>query len=207
MKTIIWVFRLQTFGPQVKREWTNQSDSRESVGLFAWNFGISNNYWGFLYLAQKDSLYYYSRNKKVLLRERKRHTACKRAQDADPPLAGPNPPPAGPDPPQLDWPPRLDLTHPPPGPDPPRLDLTHPPRLDLTPPGWTWPPPQLDWSPPAGPDPTPPGTWTWPPPRCEQSENITFPILRMRAVTMSTQIDLMSDTEGDDGTINIFHHS
>ena len=54
------------------------------------------------------------RNKKDLLRERKRHTARKRAQDAD------TPPPVG----SLTWPPtpcRLtDLTPPPPaGPDPP----------------------------------------------------------------------------------------
>ena len=63
------------------------------------------------------------KNKKVLLRERKRHTARKRAQDGDPPR-------------QLDLtppPPRqLDLTPPPlaAGPDPPR-------QLDLTPLGWT----------------------------------------------------------------------
>ena len=40
-------------------------------------------------------MYFKITNKKVLLRERKRHTARKRAQDADPP------PPAGPDPPPL----------------------------------------------------------------------------------------------------------
>ena len=83
-----------------------------------------------------------------------------------------DPPPAGPDPPRLDWPPLA-------GPDPPPT-WTWPPWLD-------WPPPRLDLTPPAGPD--PPG-WTDPPPqldltppsRCEQSENITFPILRMRAI-------------------------
>ena len=57
-----------------------------------------------------------NKNKKVLLRERKRHTARKRAQDADPP-------------PQLDLTPppprRLDLTPPAAGPDPP-------PRCELT---------------------------------------------------------------------------
>ena len=79
-------------------------------------------------------------NKKVLLRECKRHTARKRAQDADPP-------------PLADPPPRLDLTPPGSWTWPPRqLDLTPPHRqLDLTPPpsSWTW---------------TPPGSWTWPPP-------------------------------------------
>ena len=93
-------------------------------------------------------------NKKVLLRERKRHTARKRAQDADPPPAGPDPPPppAGltfdPDPPGwIDlwpWHPLLDLTLPlptPPHPPTPLLDWP----LTLTPPpaGWTWPPPQV----------------------------------------------------------------
>ena len=75
-------------------------------------------------------------NKKVLLLERKRHTARKRAQDADPPqpLTEPNP--------------RLDLT--------PQLDLTPPPPLadwpDPPPVGWlTWPSPSADW-----PDPPPP---------------------------------------------------
>ena len=45
-------------------------------------------------------------NKKDPLRERKRHTARKRAQDADPPprwLTDPPPPPAGPDPPPQVW--------------------------------------------------------------------------------------------------------
>ena len=77
-------------------------------------------------------------NKKVLLRERKRHTARKRVQDADPP-PGPDPPPPG----SWTWPPRqLDLT-PPAGPDPPG--------------SWTWPPPAAgpDPPPPAGPDPPP----------------------------------------------------
>ena len=106
------------------------------------------------------------------------------------------PPAAGPDPPgSWTWPPQqLDLTPPgswpdPPGswtwPDPPLAAGPDPPtpyppwQLDLTPPpgSWTWPPP--------------PASWTWPPPsqldltpppKCGQSENITFPILRMRAV-------------------------
>ena len=101
-----------------------------------------------------------SANKKVLLRERKRHTARKRAQDADSPPAGwTDPPlPAGltHPPPPADW---TDLTHPhwldwptPPG----WTDLTPPSWTDLTPPppaGLTH-PPQLDW-----PDPPPP-SWT-----------------------------------------------
>ena len=85
-------------------------------------------------------------NKKVLLRERKRHTARKRAQDADtpPPLAGPDPPPpqaAEPDPPcgWIDlWPDPLPAGPDPPGPagpDPPRgwIDLwPDPPRCGQT---------------------------------------------------------------------------
>ena len=109
-------------------------------------------------------------NKKVLLRERKRHTARHAASTPYvvlsllTPPAGPDPPgwtwppPAGPDPPtSWTWP------TPPAGPDPPWLDLTPPPlagpdpppplagpgpppqRLDLTPPGgWTWPTPPVD---------------------------------------------------------------
>ena len=85
-------------------------------------------------------------NKKVLLRERKRHTARHAASTpyvvlsllTPPPPACPDPPPpAGPDP----WPP-------------------------LPPAGWTWTPPPGSWTwPPqaAGPDP-PPTSWTWPPP-------------------------------------------
>ena len=45
-------------------------------------------------------------NKKDLLRERKRHTAHKRVQDADPPPAGPDPPPGWTwPPPGWTWPP------------------------------------------------------------------------------------------------------
>ena len=71
----------------------------------------------------------------------------------------------------------------------------HPPSwIDL----WPWPPSSWTWPPPPAPRwidlwPWPPRldwpliltppSWTWPrPPRCGQSENITFPILRMRAV-------------------------
>ena len=113
--------------------------------------------------------------------------ACKRAQDADPtprldwpdppldsdltPLAGlrPDPPPAGlrPDPPWLD----SDLTPPPPA----GLRPTPPSWTDPPPPRWTqtWPPP--GWT----------QAWTPPPPhKCGQTENITFPILRMRAVNI-----------------------
>ena len=103
-------------------------------------------------------------NKKILLRERKRHTAavcdysfccpilaCPPQLDLTPwldltPPAGPGPPPAGPDP----------LA----GPDPPLPAGPDPPT------SWTWPlagpdpPCQLDLTPPAGPDPR---GWTWPP--------------------------------------------
>ena len=70
--------------------------------------------------------------------------------------------------------------------------LAHPPPRWLTPPSW------LDWSPPGWTDPPP--SWTdppagltpprldWPPPpRCGQTENITFPILRMRAVKITME--------------------
>ena len=95
---------------------------------------------------------------------------------------------------QDDWPPPGWLTH------PPLAGLTWPPGCtDLTPPpaGLTWPPLQLDWPDPPRldwpdppprldwPDPSPPAGLT-PPPRCGQTENITFPILRMRAVKTTT---------------------
>ena len=134
------------------------------------------------------------RNKKDLLRERKRHTARKRAQDANPPPVGsltwpppplahwPDPLPAGPDPPpagwtwppqSAHWPPQLDLTPPPTSWtwSPPPRRLTH-----LTPPpSWTWPPPSAHWPeppcwltdltpPPPGWTWPPPASWTWPPP-------------------------------------------
>ena len=85
-------------------------------------------------------------NKKVLLRERKRHNARRVVTTHSVVLSWLTPP-AGPNPPAH----RLDLT-------PSRLDLTPPagwtwpPQLDLTPPGWTW-PPRLDL--------TPPADWTW----------------------------------------------
>ena len=83
-------------------------------------------------------------NKKDLLRERKRHTARKRAQDADrPPLLTDTPHPR-----------RLDLNPPPAGwtwPLPP-TGWTWPP-----PAGWTWPLPVTGWTWP------PPAGWTWPP--------------------------------------------
>ena len=80
-------------------------------------------------------------NKKVLLRERKRHTACRVVTTHSVVLSWLTPPPplpAGPDPPGWTWPPS-------------QLDLTPPPHwLDLTPPSWTWPPPSWteDWPPP-----------------------------------------------------------
>ena len=88
---------------------------------------------------------YILRNKKVLLREHKRHTARKRAQDAEPP-----PTPAG-------------LTPPPPGPDPPPAAGPYPPpqQLDLPPPSRT-----------AGPDPPPGWTDLTPPPPREQTNKV-----------------------------------
>ena len=71
--------------------------------------------------------------KKVLLRERKRHTARHAASTPYVVLSLLTPPPAS-----WTWPtpPRLDLTPPAAGPDPPRqLDLTNPPG------SWTWPTP------------------------------------------------------------------
>ena len=114
------------------------------------------------------------KNKKVLLHERKRHTTCKRAQDADPPLLDwPTPLAAGPDPPPS-W------TDPPPPaarPDPPPLAAGPEP----SPPSWTDLPGSWTWPPPAGL--TPPGSWTWPkkhpppsswtwPPPCEQTNKV-----------------------------------
>ena len=82
-------------------------------------------------------------NKKVLLRERKRHTACRAVSTHSVALSWLTPPWLT-TPPRLDWPPQLDW--------PPRLDWL-PPRLD-------W-PPQLDWpTPPAG---LTPPSWTDPP--------------------------------------------
>ena len=122
-------------------------------------------------------------NKKVLLRKRKRHTARKRAQDADPPPAGPDPPlPTDLTPPLADWPdPPPGWTWPPPCRltdlippanwtwPPPSADWPDPPQLDLTPPPIGSPdliPPQLDLTPPQSADwPDPPPGWTWPPPR------------------------------------------
>ena len=125
-------------------------------------------------------------NKKVLLRERKRHTARHAASTPyvvlslltppswiwpTPPAAGPDPPPpaAGPDPPP--W--QLDLTHPSP-------QLTHPsprwPPSPCWPPhGWPTPPPTDPPLPPSWPTPllthpsphgwpTPPPSWPTPPP-------------------------------------------
>ena len=100
---------------------------------------------------------YQTSNKKVLLCERKRHTARKRAQDADPP-SWTDPPHWLTPPAVLTWPPLL-------------AGLTPPSWTDLTPPAsWTnlTPPPQLDW-----PD---------PPPNVNRLKTLPSPILRMRAV-------------------------
>ena len=122
-----------------------------------------------------------------------------------PPLAaGPDPPPLG----SWTWPPPCNWTWPPPaaGPDPPDNWTWPPPprQLELSPPGnWTW---QLELTPPPlAADLTPPGSWTWHPPpppagpdpplrldltpphvdrQTDTCQNITFPILRMRAVKM-----------------------
>ena len=89
-------------------------------------------------------------NKKVLLRERKRHTARHVASTPYVVLSWLTPPPPG-----WTWPPpgRLDLTPPLAGwtwlPPPGRLDLTPPSQLDLTPlPGPDPPPGWLDLTPP-----------------------------------------------------------
>ena len=122
-----------------------------------WGFGwcedfhiVQNKRFSYRCRTQIRSVWTHPHNKKVLLRERKRHTARKRAQDADPP-------------PPADWPPPpwLDLTPPPPaGPDPPPRSADWP-----DPPGWTWPPWSADWPDPPPladwPDP-PPTSWTWP---------------------------------------------
>ena len=141
-------------------------------------------------------------NKKVLLREHKRHTARRVVTthsvvlswltsprlDLNPPCrldltaplpAGPDPPPAGPDTP---------LSGRPAGPDSPRqLDLApHPRPAGPDPPRWldlTHPPNRLDLThplPPAGWTwPPPPASWTWPHPpwtdrRTDTCQNITF---------------------------------
>ena len=90
-------------------------------------------------------------HKKVLLRERKRHTARRVVTTHSVVLSWLTPPP----PVGWTWPPLSAGPDPPPllaGPEPP------PCWLDLTPAvSYTWPPPLL-----AGPDPPP--SWTWPPP-------------------------------------------
>ena len=157
-------------------------------------------------------------NKKVLLRERKRHTARRVASTPYVVLSG-HPPSQGTPPGRV--PPRQGT---PPARVPPRPE--YPPWAGY-PPGWTWqgtplgrvPPrpgyplarvPPRPGYPPARIPPlgrVPPG-WTWqgtpplphgilgnvakhygiqvPPPKCGQTENITFPILRMRAVIIIT---------------------
>ena len=95
--------------------------------------------------------------KKVLLRERKRHTACRVVNTPSVVLTG------------------YPLAGYPPGRVPPS-------RVS---PGWTWPGTPLGVC--------PMEFWVmlqsimgygYPPPKCGQTENITFPILRMRAVKM-----------------------
>ena len=116
-----------------------------------------------------------SKNKKALLRERKRHTARKRAQDANPPS------PAWTDTP------------------PPPAGLTLPPWwLDWTPlPGWPD-PPWLTWPPPAGLTwlPPPQAGLTWPPAHMNRLKTLPSPILRMRAVIMFLSVSLSKQGSG-----------
>ena len=121
-------------------------------------------------------------NKKVLLRERKRHTARCVVSTHSVVLTWLTPP-GWLTPPQLDWPPWLTDPPTPPQldwPPPFRLDWPDPSRLDWPDPppaGLTWPLPQLDWPdpPPSWTDLTPPQVWT-----DKQSETITFPSYYIR---------------------------
>ena len=146
---------------------------------------ISLHVSGYLLLLKNMS------HKKVLLRERKRHTARRVVTTHSVVLSWLTPPPllVGLTPP----PPRLDLTHPSTGwTDPPPagwtdapprwLDLTHPP-----PPAGPDPSPAGPDPPPTGPDPPPPaGLRTDPPPplwtdrRTDTCQNITFPSYYVR---------------------------
>ena len=120
-----------------------------------------------------------SQYKKVLLRERKRHTARRVASTPYVVLTG-YPPSPGRVPPPTRVPPSRQGT-PPPGYPPPGRVPPHqgtPPRVP--PPGWTWqgtpPPHQLPHGI-LGNVAKHYGIWVPPPPphRCEQTENITFP--------------------------------
>ena len=111
-------------------------------------------------LVKLNTLSSNNNNKKVLLRECKRHTTCHVVTTHSVVLSWPPWPPTGwtwppQPPPSWTWP--LPLA----GPDPP--GWTYPPGwtwppcwLDLTPPGWTWPPHRLDLTPPPPLDLTPP---------------------------------------------------
>ena len=117
--------------------------------------------------------------KKVLLRERKRHTTHRVLSTPSVVLPGYPPPPiltwaAG----GGTWPGYPPAGYPPAGYPPPPAG--YPPRLDLA--GYP-----LPWCLPhgiLGNVAKHSGIWVSPP-RCGQTENITFPILRMRAVTMN----------------------
>ena len=149
-------------------------------------------------------------NKKVLLRERKRHTARRVASTPYVVLSGHPPQPGYPPgqgtpparvPPRPEYPP-LGRVPPPTGPGrvPPRPGYPQPGYpLGRVPPRPGYPPTRVP--PPAGPGRVPPlAPWhsgkcctaLWdtgappPPPKCGQTENITFPILRMRAVIIVT---------------------
>ena len=135
------------------------------------------------------------RNKKVLLRERKRHTVRRVESTHSVSYLGWPPPPAGPRPPPH-W---LDLTPPASWTCPPPL----PPPAGPDPPGWTWPTPLppagWTWPPPAGPDP-PPCQLDLTPPRLDQDPpppvnkltkwNYYLPVvLRTRAVISKERRD------------------
>ena len=153
-------------------------------------------------------------NKKVLLRECKRHTACHVASACYAALSNgwggtPSSPGGGggtlgtPTPSRPGGYPRCipnnpDLVRGYPPPSRPGMGYPHPdlrwgtpthtwervpPHQDLR---WGTPHPDLGWG---TPPPTDLGCGT-PPPKCEQTENITFPILRMRAVKMPEMSDL-----------------
>ena len=147
----------------------------KSLKSFLLPFNLEAVYSRMACLSKPLLLTNFTTNKKVLLRERKRHTARHVASTPYVVLSWLTPPRLDLTPPcQLDLTPprRLDLTLPPrldlippqlAGPDlPSQLDLTPPlagpdPPGWTCPPGWTWPPHQLDLTPPS-----PPG-WTWPP--------------------------------------------
>ena len=126
-------------------------------------------------------------NKKVLLHERKRHTARHVVSTHSVVLSWLTPPPAGLTPPQLDWPPWLDW--------PPPAGLTHLPPAGLTPTRWTD-PPWLDWPPP------PAELADWPPSPMDRqtdrhvSKHYLPVVLRTRAVKIVHKFDMLEGWGG-----------